>query len=160
MGTFVFDYGYGEGKEWYKNVENSNPANSALVVMLLAATGLETDAVLRVKTSFTDIVSGTTNEATNTGYARKVLTNVDLAAVPLPDTTNHWWQCTIPVQTWVAVTNDGTGAFGALIIGYRNAPGDPDTAIIPLTCSVFAITPNGGAVTATPSVNGFYRAGI
>lgn len=158
MANFVFDYGKGRGKEFYMRAKGADPATAALLVVILASTGIETDAALKVKTSLADVLSGATDEATNTGYARKVL-NSGLATVPTPDTTNHWWQCTIPVQTWTGVAADGTGAWGKLIICYRNATADADSAIIPLSAHDFAITPNGGDITATPSGNGFFRAG-
>lgn len=157
MANLVFDFGLARGKEFYSNARNQTPVNSTLVMVILASAGLETDAVLRVKTSLADVVSGTTNEATNTGYARRLI-SVGLAAVPAPDLVNHRWQCAMPQQTWVDVQNDGTGAWGKLIICYRNAAADPDTAIIPWTMHDFAVTPTGVTITAVSGSNGFFRA--
>lgn len=71
----------------WRTCDTNDPANSALVIAILATAGIETDAVLRDKDDYTALVSGTTNEVTNSGYTRKVLTDADIVAFA-PDDTN------------------------------------------------------------------------
>jgi len=158
MSALVFDYGLGRGIEFYNRVKSADPSTAAFVIVLLASSGLESDATLRVKTSLSALVSGTTNEATNTGYARKVLVAADLASLPNPDTTNHWWQVTLANQTWTSVANDGTGAIAKGVLCYRPATGSADSAIIPVVMSDFAVTPTGGDITTVIDSNGVLRA--
>lgn len=147
----------GRVAELYRRVDTSDPSTSRIIVMLIASTGIETDATLKDKVSLSDYVSGATNESTNTGYAKKVLTSSDLVAWS-PDMANDWTLLDIPDQTWTAVANDGTGAIAALLIGYDpTSAGVTATAIEIMTQHAFAVTPDGSDITAQlPS--GFYKA--
>lgn len=159
MADVVANIAKGRVVEYYNRVENNDPANSALVIVLLATTGLEADSVLIDADSLAAVVSGTTNEATNTGYARKVLTDSDLAALPAPDDTNNRYDIDIPDQTWTAVANDGTGAISKFVVCYDpDTTGGTDSNIIPLTFHDFAITPDGSDVVAQIAAAGFFRA--
>ena len=101
---------------------------------------------------------GTTNEATNTGYARKVLTDADIVAFAA-DHTNDRVDLDIPDQTWTAVANDGTGAIGDLIVAYVNdTAAGTDANIVPCTLHDFSVTPDGSDITAQIAAAGFYRA--
>ena len=80
MANIPFNIGLGRIVELYNRVDSNDPANSALVIAVLAASGIESDATLRDKDDLAAVVSGTTNEVTNSGYARKVLTDADLTA--------------------------------------------------------------------------------
>jgi len=159
MGDFVFNIAKGRVVEYYNRVEASDPTNAALIVVLLATTGLEADATLKDMDSLAAVVAGATNESTNTGYARKVLTDSDLAALPAPDDTNDRYDVDIPDQTWTGVANDGTGAISKLLICYDpDTTGGADSAIIPLTCHDFAVTPDGSDIVAQIAAAGFFRA--
>jgi hypothetical protein len=158
MANFVFNISLGRVAELYNRVDTDDPADSALVVVLLAATGIESDATLKDKDTLAAVVAGATNEATNTNYARKVLTQADLAAFA-PDDANDRVDLDIADQTWTAVAADGTGAVGALLICYDpDTTGGDDTAIIPLTKHDFSVTPDGSDITAQIAAAGFYRA--
>lgn len=158
MADQVFNIGLGSVAGYYRRVDGNDPANSALIVVLLAATGIETDAVLKDVDTLTALVAGTTNEATNTGYARKVLTDADLVAFA-PDDTNNRVDLDIPDQTWTAVANDGTGAISDLVICYDgDTTAGTDANIEPLTLHDFAVTPSGGDITAQINAAGFFRA--
>lgn len=156
MADFVFNIAKGRVAEFYSRVDTNDPANSALVVVVLATAGLETDAVLRDKDTLTDVLAGATNEVTNTGYARKVLTDTDLAAFA-PDDTNDRVDLDIPDQTWTAVAaGDG---WSKLLICYDNdTTGGTDANIIPLTAHDFVVTPDGTDIVAQIAAAGFYRA--
>jgi hypothetical protein len=158
MANQIFNIALGRVAELYNRVDTNDPANSALIIVLLASTGIETDAVLKDKDDLAAVVSGTTNEATNTGYARKVLTDADIVAFA-PDDTNDRVDLDIPDQTWTAVANDGTGAIGDLLVCYdSDTTAGTDANIVPLTMHDFAVTPDGSDVTAQIASAGFYRA--
>ena len=157
MANFVHNISKGRAAEFYNRVDTNDPAAAELVVMLLAATGIETDAVLKDKDTFADVVAGTTNEATNTGYAKKVLGDVDLAAFA-PDDGADVVNLDIADQTWVGVANDGTGAIGDLDIGYDPVGAQTMADIIPMTQHDFAVVPDGSDITAQIAAAGFYSA--
>ncbi|WP_066373944.1 hypothetical protein [Herbidospora mongoliensis] len=156
MADFVFNIAKGRVGELVWRVKNNDPSTSGLVVAVLAVTGLETDAVLKDKDTLSAVLAGTTNEPTNTGYVRKVLTDVDLDAVA-PDDANDWLATDIPDQVWLEVLA-GTN-WAKLVIGYDpDTTGGADTAIIPMTCQDFAIEPDGTDVLAQINAGGFFRA--
>lgn len=158
MADSVFNIAKGSVAGNYRRVDGNDPANSALIVVLLASSGLESHATLRDMDTLAAVVAGATNEATNTGYARKVLADADLTAFA-PDDTNDRVDLDIPDQTWTAVANDGTGAIGAVVIGYdSDTTGGTDANIEPQTLHDFAVTPSGGDVTMQVAAAGFYRA--
>lgn len=158
MADIVFNRAKGRVVEWYVRIDTNDPANSAFVVALLASSGIESDATLRDKDDFADLVSGATNEATNTGYARKILTDADLSAFA-PDDVNDRVDLDIPDQTWTGVVNDGTGAIGAIVTGYdSDTTSGTDSAIVPATKHDFSVTPSGGDIIAVINTAGFFRA--
>lgn len=158
MADSVFNVAKGRVVEYYNRVESDDPANSALIVVALKASGLESHATLKDYNDLAAILAAANDEATNTGYARKTLTQADLAALPSPDDTNDRYEVDIPDQTWTAVQTTG-GAWGMLLICY-----DPDTTagtdstIIPLTMHDFAVTPDGTDIVAQVNALGFFRA--
>lgn len=156
MADFVFNNAKGRVTELYSRVDSNDPANSALVILVLATAGLETDAVLMDLDTVTALVAGTTNEVTNSGYARKVLTDADLAAWA-PDDTNNRVDLDIPDQTWTAVAaGDG---WSKLVVAYDNdTTGGTDANIVPLTAHDFVVTPDGSDITAQIATAGFFRA--
>lgn len=158
MADFVFNIAKGRVAEYYNRVKSNDPTNAALIVVLLASSGIEADATLIDKDDLAAVVSGTTNEATNTNYARKTLVDSDLNAVAADD-TNDRMDLDIADQTWNSVANDGTGAIGALLVCYDpDTTGGTDSAIIPLTKHDFSVTPDGSNITAQIATAGFYRA--
>jgi hypothetical protein len=156
MADFVYNIGKGRVAELYNRVDTNDPANSALVVVVLAQSGIETDAVLKDKDDLAAVVAGTTNEVTNTNYARKVLTDADLAAFA-PDDTNDRVDLDIPDQTWTAVAAGDN--WSDLVVCYDNdTTGGTDANIVPLTQHDFTVTPDGSDITAQIAATGFYRA--
>lgn len=157
MADFVFNIAKGRVVEYYNRVENNDPSASALVIVVLATSGLETDAVLRDKDTLADVVSGATNEVTNTNYARKVLTDSDLAALPAPDDTNDRYDIDIPDQTWTGVAA-GDGWSKLLVCYDADTGAGTDSNIVPLTAHDFVVTPDGSDITAQIAAAGFFRA--
>ncbi len=156
MANFVFNIAKGRVAEFYNRVKTNDPAASGLVLVVLATTGLETDAVLLDKADLAAVLAGTTDEATNTGYARKVLTDVDLVALTI-DNTNDRVDLDIPDQTWTAVAA-GSGWSKILICYDADTAAGTDANIIPLTAHDFVVTPDGSDIVAQIAAAGFFRA--
>lgn len=157
MANFVFNVAKGRVAELYNRVDSNDPTNSALVVVVLATSGLESDATLIDSTDLADVLGGATNEVTNTGYARKVLTDSDLAAMAA-DHTNDRMTLVIPDQTWTGVAA-GDGWSKLLICYDSDTTGGSDSNIVPLTAHDFVVTPDGSDITAqVDDTNGFFRA--
>lgn len=155
MADFVFNIAKGRVAEFYNRVKSNDPANSALVIVVLDANG-DTDATMRDRDDLAALLGGTANEVTNTNYARKVLTDADLAALSIDD-TNDRIDLDLPDQTWTAVAA-GTAWTDILVCYDPDTTGGTDSAIIPLTCHDFALTPDGSDITAQIAAAGFFRA--
>lgn len=152
MANIVFNVSKGRVKEYYARVKGNDPANSAIILVPIETSGLETDAVLIDKDDLAAVLSGTTNEQTTMG--RKTLTDADLAAVSAPDDTNDRNECDLPTVTWTGATGN---AISKILVCYDpDTTGGTDSAIIPLTLFDFAITPDGSDVQMTGGT--FFRA--
>jgi len=156
VADFVFNIAKGRVAELYNRVDSNDPANSALIIVILATSGIESDATLKDLDTLTALVAGTTNEVTNTGYARKVLTDADIVAFA-PDDTNDRVDLDIPDQTWTGVgAGDGWNDF---VVCYDNdTTAGTDANIVPLTQHDFVVTPDGSDITAQIATAGFFRA--
>jgi hypothetical protein len=156
MANLVFNRGLGRGTEWAERVNANDPANSALIIMVLATAGVESDAVLKDEDSFDGILNGATNEVTNTNYARKVLDNSSSITVTYDD-TNDRVDVDFPDQTWTAVAS-GDG-WNDIVVGYdSDTTGGNDTNILPHTLHDFVVTPDGSDITAQVAAAGYFRA--
>lgn len=156
MANEVLNIAKGRVAELYNRVDTNDPANSAIIILVLATAGLEADATLRDLDTVTALVAGTTNEVTNSGYARKVLTDADIVAFA-PDDTNDRVDLDIPDQTWTAVgAGDGWSKF---VTAYdSDTTGGTDANVVPMTQHDFVVTPDGSDITAQIAAAGFYRA--
>ena len=152
----VFNIALGSVVGNYVRVDTNDPVNAALIIVVLATAGIETDAVLKDKDDLAALVAGATNEVTNSGYTRKTLVDTDLAAFA-PDDANDRVDLDIPDQTWTAVAS-GDG-FQDLVVNF-----DSDTAtgtdadIVPQTMHDFVVVPDGSDITAQINTAGFFRA--
>lgn len=152
MPNIVFNIAKGRVVELYNRVENNDPANSALILVPIETAGLETDATLIDVDTLTALLAGTTNEQTTMG--RKVLTDVDLAALPAPDDVNDRYSISLPTTTWTAATGN---AISKIAVCYDNdTTTGTDANIIPLTMFDFVVTPSGTDIQMTGGE--FYRA--
>lgn len=152
MANIVMNIAKGRVKEYYARVEGNDPANSAIILVPIETSGLESDATLIDKDDLAAVLSGTTNEQTTMG--RKTLTDADLAAVSAPDDTNDRNECDLPTVTWTGATGN---AISKILVCYDpDTTGGTDSAIIPLTLFDFAITPDGSDVQMTGAT--FFRA--
>lgn len=156
MADFIYNISKGRLVEFYNRVDTNDPANSALIIAILATAGIESDATLRDLDTLASVVSGTTNEVTNGGYARKVLTDADVVAFA-PDDTNDRTDLDIPDQTWTGVAaGDGWNDF--LVCYDSDTTAGTDTNIIPVSQHDFVLTPDGSDITAQIAAAGFARA--
>lgn len=153
MADGVFNIAKGRTIEFYNRVENNDPSTSALVVVLLKV--VEADDTLNNHDDLGALLGGSNTEAAFTGYARKVLTDTELAALPAPDDTNNWFQVDIPDQTWTPTSSE---TMVKLLVCYdADTGGGTDANIIPLTFHDFAVTTDS-EFTAVINANGFFRA--
>lgn len=152
MANIVFNIAKGRVVEYYNRVEGNDPSTSALILVPLETTGLETDAVLIDKDNLSTLLSGTTNEQTTMG--RKTLTDTELAALPAPDDTNNRYEISLPAVTWTAATGN---PISKIVVCYdANTGAGADTDIIPLTMFDFVISPSGADIVLTTGA--FFRA--
>lgn len=158
MADGVFNIAKGRVVEYYNRVKSNDPSASALVIVALKTSGLESDATLIDYDDLAAILAAANDEATNSGYARKVLTDADLAALPAPDDTNNRYDIDLPDQTWSAVAATG-GAWSKLLVCYdADTAAGTDANIIPLTHHDFVVTPDGTDIVAQIAAAGFFRA--
>lgn len=151
---FVFNISKGRIGEFYKRVDTTGGAE--FVILVLAASGLESDATLIDKDSVSDLLSGTTNEVTNSGYSRKHIIGSAIT-MPTPDDTNDRFDFDLPDQTWTTVVAGDVWA--KLVVGfdYDNTVGT-DADILPCTAHNFDATPSGLNIQAVFNASGFFRA--
>lgn len=161
MASFVFNVARGRVRYYYDAVDGNfvvtqgvytSTANAALLIVAIDA-GAETDDALRDYDDLAALLAGTPNEATNVGYARKVLTDSDLAAAADPDTINVV-NLDLPDQTWASVAA-GTN-WTDIIVAFRPDTGSADSAVIPLTCHDYVRIPDGSPITVQIDPFGFY----
>ena len=155
MANLVHNRSKGRVTEFAERINANDPANSAFLIRLVAASGVESDAVLTDKDSWSDLVSGTTDFATNTGATTKTI--ADGAVTVTYNDTNDRTEVDCADQTWTGLANDGTGAVGDVEIGYdSDTTTGTDANVLPCTLHDFSITPDGSDVTA--QITDFFRA--
>lgn len=156
MADIVFNIAKGKVNEYHDRVDSNDPANSALIVVLLKV--VESDALLRDYDTLAAILAGSNTEADFTNYARKTLTDSSIT-LSVADDTNDRREADIPDQTWTAAGGATNNSLVKLLICY-----DPDTttgtdsSLIPLTAHDFVVTTNGGDITAQIDALGYFRA--
>ena len=152
MANIVFNIAKGRVVEFYNWVKGDDPVASALILVPIETSGLESDATLMDKDDLAAVLSGTTNEQTTMG--RKTLTQAELAALPAPDDANDRYDVSLPTTTWTAATGN---AISKILVCYDADTGaGTDSNIIPLTMFDFSTTPDGSDIQMTTGV--FFRA--
>lgn len=155
MANFVFNRAKGRVGELATRVNANDPTNSAFIIIIFNSTA--TQATLEDLDDVAAIeADANTAEVTNSGYARKTLSDAGGITVTYDDTNNRV-DVDIPDQTWTAVAA-GT-AWTHLLVAYdSDTTAGTDSAIIPLTWHDFAVTPDGSDITAQIATAGFFRA--
>ena len=149
MANLVADISLGKTVEQHTRVNDNDPANSALILVVLAHAALESDATLRTYALLSTLLAGASNEVTNTGYARKTLTDLDIAAASV-DTTNHRTTITFSNQTFTTIS--AGDSWSKLVVCYdSDTTGGGDASIVPmaffdLRISNAPIVPNGNNI--------------
>jgi hypothetical protein len=157
MGDFVSNIAAGKVAEYAARVNANDPTNSALVVVALKAAGIESDATLKDLDTLADVLAGTTDEATNVNYARKVIDNTGGITVTTVDASDKQ-EVDLPDQTWALVATAG-GAWAKLLICYdADTLAGTDANIVPLVGLDFATTPDGTDIIWQLHASGFFRA--
>jgi hypothetical protein len=154
MANFVFNIAKGRVVEYYNRAESNDPANSALILVPLSASGTEAqgqdlDDLAAVE------ADATFAERTTGGWVRKTLESVQLAALPAPDDVNNRYGVQVPAVTWTTPAA-GNNTTGLLVCYDPDTTGGADSAIIPLTHHDFVVTTDGNDVVL--NVGDFFRA--
>jgi len=156
MANQAFNISLGRVVEYANRVNANDPANAIFGILILATTGIESDAVLKDVDTVTALVAGTTNEVTNSGYARKTLDQTGGIVITVDD-TNDRTDVDFPDQTWTAVVaGDGWNDF--VVFYDSDSTGGTDANHVPMTMHDFVVTPDGSDITAQIAAAGFFRA--
>jgi hypothetical protein len=158
MSNGPFNIAKGRAVEFYNRVKSSDPANSAFIVVLLKAS--EADAVLIDYDDLAALIAAAGNtEADFTDYARLLLTDAELAALPAPDDTNDRFDIDLPDQTWAAAGGVADNTLAKLLVCYDpDTTGGTDADIVPVSHHDFVATTDGNDLIAQFDAAGFYRA--
>jgi hypothetical protein len=157
MANGVFNIAKGRVNGYHSRVNDNDPANSALIVVLLKVT--EVDATLEDYDDLATLLAAAGNtEADFTNYARKTLTDTDIGATTVDDTNNNQ-RADIPDQTWTSAGGTTDNTLVKLLVCYdSDTTGGTDSNIIPLTFHDFSTTTNGNDLTAVVNANGYFSA--
>jgi hypothetical protein len=158
MADGPFNIARGRAIELYNRVKANDPAASALVLVILKVA--EADDVLNNYDDLGALIGAAGNtEADFTNYARKVLTDVDLAALPAPDDTNNRFDIDLPDQTWVSAGGAVNNSLVKLLVCYdSDTVAGTDANIVPIAHLDFVATTDGTDLTFAFNAAGFYRA--
>lgn len=144
--AFTANIAKGSTVDYHRRVNDNDPANSALILVVLSATGLEADAVLQDYDDLAALLAGASNEVTNGGYARKTLTDADLTPPVVDDTLNL---VTITFATQTFATIAAGDSWRMLLVCYdSDTTAGTDANIVPmygldLLISGAAVVPSG-----------------
>jgi hypothetical protein len=154
MATQLFNIARGRIVQYYDNVKSNSPAASGFIVVLLTAN--EADDTLNNYDDLATLLAAAGNtEATHTNYARKVITDAELAALPAPDDTNNRLDLDLPDQTFTSL---GAGAATTkAVICYAPDTAGADGTLIPITHHDAVGTPDGTDFVVQINAAGFYR---
>jgi hypothetical protein len=152
VANFVFNIAKGRVAELGNRVNSNDPTNSVFLVIVNDAGG-DSDATMLDRDTVSALFGGTSDEVTNSNYARKSITSITVTT----DDTNDRQDVTIADQTWTAV---GAGdSWTDIVMAYdSDSTGGDDTNVVPMTNHDFAVTPDGSDITADFPADAFFRA--
>jgi hypothetical protein len=154
MGNLMANVALGRANELAGRVDGNDPANSALVLVL--CTGTETDDNLGDASTLAAAIALAVNEANATNYARIVLTDTGIGATTVDNTTNRR-SFDIANQTWSSLGGATNNTLTRLLVGYdSDTTGGTDSNIELVAIYDFAITTNGGDITAEINTDGLW----
>lgn len=155
MADFVFDVAKGRTTELVTRVNANDPANSAIIIVAINTTALDT-TLKGYATLQAVLDDANTIQVTNAGYSRRVLTDTSSMTITV-DTQAHRVDVDMPDQTFSAIAA-GTVWTDLLLCYDSDTTSGTDTNIIPLVQLDFPVTPDGGNIIVQFSSGGFYRA--
>ena len=152
----VFNVAKGEDNAYTKRVVNNDPANSALVVVLLKAA--EADGILQDYNTLGDILAGANTEADFTNYSRKILTNTELS-LPTVDHSGNQQFSDAPDLTYVSAGGAVNNALVKMLICYdSDTTSGTDANLVPLVAIDWVVTTDGNDLVAVFGSTGFFGA--
>lgn len=149
MADEVFNIAKGRVNELWTRVASNDPANSAIVGILLKVA--EADATLRDYDTIALLLGGANTECDFTNYTRKVWTDADLSA-PVPNDGSDYMEAEI--TDWVIAAAGGTldNTLVKILLAYDNDTGaGTDANLVPLIHADLSQTTNGDQLTITPT---------
>ena len=156
MANIVFNIAKGEVNAYTKRVVNNDPANSALVVVLLKTA--EADGSLQDYNTLGNILAGANTEADFTNYSRKILTNTELSLPTVDDSGNQQFS-DAPDLTYVSAGGAVNNAIVKMLICYdSDTTSGTDANLVPLVAIDWAITTDGNDLVAVFGSTGFFGA--
>lgn len=127
---FVFNVARGRAHELHRIVNDNVLANSALIEVVLALSGLESDDILRDYDTLAAILAASNNEPAQAQYNRKVWTDADLSPATIDD-TNNLVRLPGPTATWTSVVAGDSWAKVLWCIDFDTTAGG-DSDIVPI----------------------------
>lgn len=157
MANGLFNISRGSVNEIVKQIVANNPANSALVIVLLQAA--EADAVLEDYDDLATLLAAAGNtEASFDNYARVTYTDVELSA-PTVDDTGNTLSSDMPDPVWTSAGGTTNNTLAKLLICLdEDTTAGNDSNIRPLLHYDFVETTNGNNLTGIVNASGFYQA--
>jgi hypothetical protein len=140
---FTFNIAKGQVGEYLRRVDGNDPANSAIILVPMStggtqAQGQDLDTLVEADANFAEQTSG--------GWVRKTLTDADFSSTNYEvDDTNNRFDMSLPSVTWTGPTA-GNNVASLLVCYDSDTTGGADSAIIPLTHHIFAVTADGNDV--------------
>lgn len=154
MANFVFNKSKGRIVELAERVEANDPADAAFYVIPLLTSGIEAQSALEDSVSFTEVIDGTTDEATAGGWNRKTLGNGTLTITY--DNTNNWATVDCADQTWTAVASSNN--VSALVLCYASVASPTNAQLTPMTHHDFVVVTDASDIVAVIATGGFFKA--
>lgn len=156
MGSLMANVALGRANELAARVDNNDPSNSVLVLVL--CTGSETDDNLGDADHISAALALAVDEANATNYARIILSDTSIGATTVDDSTNRR-TFDIADQTWSSLGGASNNTLTRLLVGYdSDSTAGTDSNIELVAIYDFAITTNGGDVTAQINASGLWYA--
>jgi hypothetical protein len=145
MANYTFNIAKGRPAALHDAVNDNAPANSAIVLIPLSAQGSEAEA--QDYDTVSAVLGGTSDERTSGNWSRKILTDSDIVASVLNDTSNRR-DLALPQVQWTGpAPTTGNDTVGLLIAYDPDTTGGTDADLIPISSHTFTVTANGNTVT-------------
>lgn len=142
MANYVFNVAKGRVAEFFNRVDGNDPANSAIILVPLSASG--TEAAGQDFDDLAAVIADANFTEAGASWGRKTLTDTELAAIAADDTNNRM-PAALPQVTWTAPTS-GQNTTGVLVCYDSDTTVGTDANIIPLVHCDMVVTADGNDV--------------